>query len=248
VAPENTLPSFALATALGASYLELDVHGTVDGEIVVVHDATLDRTTDGSGPVCQHSMAQLGRLDAGYRFTSDGTHFPYRGQGIRIPRLEAVLRAFPHSCFNIEIKQAAPDIVADVIGVLERADATPRTLLAAEHDVIMQRIRADGHGRVATGYSVGEVIEFVRRLTADDWQGYAPAGHALQIPPAYDGLELVTAESVAAAHRYGIEVHVWTINDRSEMDRLLELGIDGLMSDLPGLAIEAVAAAAPPRG
>jgi glycerophosphoryl diester phosphodiesterase len=90
VAPENTVPSFALAVALGADYLELDVHATRDGEIVVLHDAELDRTTDGHGRVCEHTWAEVAALDAGWQFTHDGRGFPYRGQGVRVPRLAEV--------------------------------------------------------------------------------------------------------------------------------------------------------------
>jgi glycerophosphoryl diester phosphodiesterase len=240
VAPENTVPSFALAAALGAPYLELDVHGTRDGTIVVTHDATLERTTNGEGPVREWTWAELERLDAGWRFTYDGAHFPYRGQGVRIPTLESILRQFPAACFNIEVKQTAPDIVAEVVTILERTGTTSRVLLAAEQDDIMARIRAVTGGRAATGFSVGDVVGFVARVAAEDWSAYEPPGRALQIPPAYDGVDLVSAASVAAAHRQGIEVHVWTINDRDEIRRLLALGVDGIMSDLPGLAVETV--------
>ncbi len=241
VAPENTLPSFALAVALGADYLELDVHGTRDGVIVVLHDPTLDRTTDGSGPVAEHTWGQLERLDAGCRFTPDGTWFPYRGQGVRIPTLESVLRAFPERRFNIEIKQEHPPIVDAVLELVNRTRTTDRVLLAAERDTIMQAIRASTRGCVATSASAHEVAAFIERVVRDQWEGYAPAWQALQIPPAHAGIELVTATSVGAAHRLGREVHVWTINDAAEMDRLLELGVDGVMSDFPGLVSAAVA-------
>jgi glycerophosphoryl diester phosphodiesterase len=241
VAPENTLPSFALATALGADYLELDVHATRDGSVVVLHDPLLERTTDGSAEVSAHTWSEVRQLDAGYHFTFDGRHFPYRGQGVSIPLLETVLQAFPAQRFNIEIKQGEPDIVESVIEILERCVAVDRTLLAAEHDEIMQRIRTAAGKRIATGMSAAEVTDFVGRLSRGDWDGYRPPGDALQVPPAYAGIEIVSAAAVAAAHRFGCEVHVWTINDRAEIDRLLDLGVDGVMSDLPGLVRTAVA-------
>jgi len=240
LAPENTLPSFALAAALGAAYLELDVHATADGEIVVLHDPLLDRTTDGSGPVSQCSWAAVGALDAGYRFTHGGDYFPYRGQGIRVPTLAALLREFPSHRLNIEIKQADPPIVDAVLEVLRNAASLDRVLLAAERDDIMQAIRAAAGDRVVTSMCVGEVVDFVARLQRDDWTDYAPAGRALQIPPAHEGIELVTAASIGAAHRRGLEIHVWTINDAAEIDRLLDLGVDGVMSDLPGLITAAI--------
>jgi len=240
VAPENTLPSFALATALGADYLELDVHATSDGEIVVLHDPLLDRTTNGEGPVRTWRWRDVAALDAGWHFTHDGRSFPYRGQGVRVPRLAEVLAAHPAQRFNIEIKQGDPPIVAATLDVLRRAGALERTLLAAEHDDVMSAIRAAVGGAVATGMSVGDVVAFVDRLLRDDWSGYAPPGAALQVPPAHEGIDIVTAASVAAAHRAGLEVHVWTINEAAEIDRLLDLGVDGVMSDLPGLVATAV--------
>jgi len=240
VAPENTLPSFALAAALGAGYLELDVYPTADGEIAVMHDPLLERTTDGSGPVSAHTWAQLAALDAGYHFTHDGHTFPYRGQGVRVPSLADVLREFPAHRLNVEIKEGGAPVVDAVLDVLRRADGLDRVLLAAEHDDIMRCIRAAVGDRVATSMCVGEVVDFVGRLHGDDWEGYEPAGQALQIPPAHAGIELVTSASVAAAHRLGLEVHVWTINDAAEIERLLDLAVDGVMSDLPGLVAAAV--------
>jgi glycerophosphoryl diester phosphodiesterase len=240
LAPENTLPSFALAVTLGADYLELDVHATADGEIVVLHDPVVDRTTNGCGPIAELTWSQASALDAGFRYTADGHSFPYRGQGVRMPRLAEVLCAFPAQRLNIEIKQGAPPIVDAVLAVLEAAQSLDRVLLAAEHDDIMAAIRSAIGGRVATGMCVGDVVAFIDRVTRDDWNGYARLGDALQIPPAHAGIELVTAASVAAAHRAGLEIHVWTINHAAEIERLLDLGVDGVMSDLPGLVATAV--------
>jgi glycerophosphoryl diester phosphodiesterase len=239
LAPENTLPSFALALELGATYLELDVHGTRDGEIVVHHDATLDRTTNGSGPLSALTLAELRRLDAGHQFSTDGRHFPYRGQGVRVPTLTEVLQRFPGVPLNIEIKQEEPAIVDTVVGLLRAAQRTRDVVLAAERDAIMAAIRSAVGEAIATSFCTGDMIDFVGRLNGG-FGDYHPIGRALQIPPRFGDVELVTADSVAAAHRFGLEVHVWTINDRIEIDRLLALGIDGIMSDLPGLARVAV--------
>lgn len=239
LAPENTLPSFALASALGASYLELDVHGTRDGAIVVLHDESLDRTTDGSGLAREHALSELERLDAGYRFSTDGRHYPYRGQGVRIPTLAALFARFPGARFNIEIKQEEPSIVEAVVRIIDEAGCVDRVLLAAEHDSIMTEIRRVVGERIVTSFSTGEVVDFIARLSSG-FENYRPAGRALQIPPHFNDIELITAESVAAAHRFGLEIHAWTINDREEIDRLLALGVDGIMSDLPGLARVAV--------
>ena len=240
VAPENTLPSFALAAALGAAYLELDVHATADGEIVVLHDPLLNRTTDGNGPVSAHTWPQLTALDAGFHFTHDGHTFPFRGQGVRIPKLSDVLREFPAHGINIEIKAGDRGVVDAVLAVLRRAGAWERVLLTAERDDLMHIIRTAAGGGIAIGMSVGDIVDFVGRLQRNDWGGYRPAGRALQIPPAHDGLELVSSASIEAAHRVGLEVHVWTINDAAEIRRLLGLGVDGVVSDLPGLVATTV--------
>jgi|SRR5579862_2738353 len=235
VAPENTLPSFALALALGANVLELDVHASADGQIVVIHDAIVDRTTNGSGPVRQQRWSTLCQLDAGCRFSRDGRDFPYQGHGVRIPTLEDVLLAFPHTPCNIEVKQAEPPIVDGVLRLIRRLGAERRVVLAAEHDAIMAEIRRHGGG-IASSCTASEVAVFVSCLTTTGFDAYDPPGCALQIPPRFGPIELVTAESVAAAHRCGMEMHVWTINQRDEMEQLLQLGVDGIMSDLPDLA------------
>jgi len=235
LAPENTLPSFALGLALGADVLELDVHASRDGVIVVTHDPTLERTTNGQGAVRDHTSYDLQRLDAGHQFTRDGGDFAYRGHGVRIPTLETLLKRFPLAACNIEIKQADPPIVEPVVALLRRLDAQHRVMLAAEHHAIMEDIRRHA-GDIATSFSAVEAADFFARVQSGDFTDYQPAGRALQIPARYGEIDLVTPESVAAAHRLGLEMHIWTINDRPEMERLLALGVDGIMSDLPGLA------------
>lgn len=233
VAPENTLPSFERAVADGAALLELDVHATRDGVVVVIHDPTLERTTDGSGSVRDFSFAELNRYDAGFHFGSGASH-PFRGRGVRIPALEELLEAFPTVPLNIEIKQADPPIEPLVVRLLADKQALDRVLLAAEDDTIMRRIRTSAP-QVATSFSYGEVREFFERCFSGELAGYEPPGLALQIPPRFGDIELVTAETVEVAHRLGLEMHVWTINDEAEMERLLALGVDGLMSDFPGV-------------
>jgi glycerophosphoryl diester phosphodiesterase len=201
----------------------------------------LDRTTNGEGPVRERTWREIAALDAGWQFTLDGRSFPYRGQGVRVPRLADVIAAHPNHPLNIEIKQGDPAIVDATLEVLRRGGALERTLLAAEHDDIMTAIRAAVGDEVATGMSVGDVLAFMDRWMRDDWTGYTAPGTALQVPPAHGGIDIVTATSVAAAHRVGLEVHVWTVNEVAEIDRLLDLGVDGVMSDLPGLVAAAVA-------
>ncbi|HVM98275.1 MAG TPA: glycerophosphodiester phosphodiesterase family protein, partial [Candidatus Acidoferrales bacterium] len=159
--------------------------------------------------------------------------------GIRLATLESVFRLFPLAACNIEIKQESPPIVEEVVRLVERLDAQHRVLLAAEHDSIMQRIRRHC-GEIVTSFAAGEVADFIGRAGSSAFAGYNPPGRALQIPASYGDIRLVTDETVAAAHELGLEMHVWTVNQRDEMDALLALGVDGIISDLPGLARVAI--------
>ncbi|MGH7804241.1 MAG: glycerophosphodiester phosphodiesterase [Candidatus Binatia bacterium] len=232
LAPENTMPSFRQALADGADILELDVHATRDGAIVVIHDDTVDRTTDGRGEVRGLELAALQRLDAGYHFEANGRH-PFRGCGVRIPTLREVMLALPEVALNVEVKQLDPPIEREVRALLDELGRVDDVVLAAEHDEVMKRLHAAAPGSWFSFSSV-EAMEIWQRLQANDFAGYRPPGHALQIPPRFGSVEVVTAESVAAVHALGVELHVWTINDEPEMERLLDLGVDGVMSDYPG--------------
>ena len=196
------------------------MHASADGVVVVIHDADLERTTDGQGPVRSQPFRALRLLDA--------------GRGERIPSLEELLVAHPGVPLNIEIKQDDPPIEAAVLDVLDRHGARESTLLAAEHARIMERIRRAAPD-VLTSHSAAEVAEFVSRLREGRLAGYRPPGVAWQVPPAYLGTPIVTPEFVAAAHDLGTEVHVWTINDAAEMSRLLDLEVDAIMTDVPAL-------------
>jgi len=208
------------------------VHATADGHVVVLHDATLDRTTNGTGTVRSITLADLRRLDAGFRFSGPGGGHPYRGQGIRVPTLTELLAAHPDVALNIEVKQDDPPIVAAVLADLDRHAARARTLLAAEHHHIMERIRAEAPDML-TSASTADVADFVLRLRDGRLGDYRPVAVALQVPPEYGGTAIVMAESIAAAHRFGLEVHVWTINEEVQMEHLLDLGVDALMTDFP---------------
>jgi len=248
--PENTLDAFNAGLEDGAYILEMDVHASSDGQVVVIHDATLERTTDGVGPVCERTLSELRRLDAGHGFCDgDGEH-RYRGKGIRIPTFFEVLDAFPYTPLNVEIKQLDPPIEEVVLRAIDEAGARDRVLLAAGDHMVMSRIRAAAPHAI-TGFSAAEVADFVTRCATGDFAGYEPPGKALQVPRRYQGADLVTADMVARAHGFGVEVHVWTINEEREMEALLDLEVDGIMSDFPGRAsymVSRLGLAQRPRG
>lgn len=232
-APENTLVSFDMAAQAGADILEMDVHATSDGHIVVMHDPMTERTTDGAGPVSTLTLTELKRLDAGWRFSPDGGKtYPYRGKGVEVPTLREVAERFPNIPFNIEVKQDEPRIERAVFELLEELGHAEITLLAAEKDIIMERIRPLDSG-LATSFCSTEVLEFLQRLNQNDWKNYTPPGSALQIPEEYYGMRVLTPGLLSAAHRFGVEVHVWTVNEEADMRRLLEMGVDGIFTDYP---------------
>lgn len=232
-APENTLESFRRGVADGAAIVETDLHATCDGALVLLHDEDVARTTDGSGPIAELTLAQAKRLDAGHGFALDGG-FPWRGRGLRIPTLEEAFAALPGMRFNIEIKEAAPGVVERTLETIASAGRQDLTLLAAEKDAIMATIRESvarsGIG-VAIGACVGDVVRCVR--AALDGAAPPPGVMALQIPADLGGKPVVTPELLRFAHANGIQVHVWTINDPLQMHALLELGVDGIISDHP---------------
>jgi glycerophosphoryl diester phosphodiesterase len=217
------------------------VHLTRDGEVVIFHDDLLERTSDGRGLLRERTLAELRVLDAGHRFTPDGGRtFPFRGRGVAIPTLAETLERFPAMRFNLEIKEPTPGLVERTLELVGgRAD---RTLLAAADDGIMARVRQEvAHRRVpvAIGASAGDVIAFVR--SALDDKPPPPGPMALQVPPDFGGRALVTPRFVEHAHAHGLHVHVWTINEPAEIDRMLDLGVDGVMSDFPARVVSALA-------
>lgn len=233
--PENTLISFERALEVGADVLETDVHLTRDGEVVALHDADVARTTDGVGDVAQLTWRELARLDAGFRFEDDRGRTPFRGRGVRVPRLAEVIARFPGIRLNVELKRCDAALAGAVLDLLREAKREEITLLAAEQDDTMKLLRSAVRERqspVAIGASVGDVLGFVRAAVEGR---EPPAGPmALQIPPEFAGRPLVTPELLRFTHAHDVQVHVWTINDEAEMRRLIALGVDGLMSDFPG--------------
>ncbi len=227
LAPENTLVAFENAVALEVDALKLDVHSTSDGVIVVMHDDDVKRTTDGSGPIHDLSYRELLELDAGYDFSSDGgkTH-PYRGKGVVVPTLSEVLHAFPDQPVVIEIKQSSPSIVEPVLDVLYEEKAVDRVVLASVYDDALKKLR-EAEPTLLTSMGVGEIATFVG-LVDDNEADYVAPAPIIQ-PPA----SLVKADFMARADRKGIAVHGWTVNGTTEMNRLLDLNIHGIITDNP---------------
>ncbi|MCC6898879.1 MAG: glycerophosphodiester phosphodiesterase [Polyangiaceae bacterium] len=240
--PENTLVALRGAIELGVTHLETDVHLTRDGELVVFHDARLERTTDGYGPIRDFTLSELQELDAGFRFSPDGKTRPWRGKGLRIPRLSEAFELDPRVKLNVEMKQSGVGLPRALWELIEQRSLHDRILVAAAELGLGREFRKLARGRVATSASALEVAELwaAGRVGVGRW---VPVDYdALQVPPSQYGLEVVTEQFVELAHARGLHVHVWTIDDPNEMRRLRALGVDGLMSDRPDVLLETMGA------
>jgi glycerophosphoryl diester phosphodiesterase len=227
-APENTLPAFELAVAQGADAVELDVRLTRDGAPVVIHDATLDRTTSLTGPVRGRTLSELRTADAGARFTPDGgrTH-PFRDQAVRVPTLAEVLWAFPTMPVLIEIKE--PEVQEAVRRVLMDEDAVDRCVVASEHLGAVELFRQAPFARGATGPEISALYRAVMLRRAAPGCRY----RLLSVPLRWHGLPVPTRGFVAAARALGCPVHVWTVNDAATARRLWRRGVAGIVTNLP---------------
>lgn len=216
------------AEAWRADMLELDVRLSRDGEVVVIHDATLDRTTDGSGPVRERTWAELRELDAGHRFVDASGRTPFRGGGVRIPRLEEVLDAFPNLRIAVEPKCA--EAAGPLAALVKRHGAAHRVVLGAEHEANRRAARGSG---AALGASRRQLRPWVFLHRTLPGRLYTPAIDVFQVPETHEGRPIVTRRFVEEAHRRNIPVHVWTVDDEASMRRLLALGVDGIQTDRP---------------
>ncbi len=229
LAPEETLVAYQNAVDVGADVLEMDARATMDGVIILCHDNTVDRTSDGGGVISNKTFDELRQLDAGYQFTRDGgATYPFRGQGITFPTLLEVLEAHPTMLFAIEIKEA--ETAADVVAVIEQAGVEDRVIVASFSDAAVLQVRAINPD-VLTAQTVSESLDFAR-LTDDDEVDYRAPAWVIQAPP--DLGELIVDEAFTQrAARLDVKVHVWTINDPGEMQDFLDIAIDGIMTDDP---------------
>ncbi len=232
LAPENTLAAFARSAALGVDVLEMDLRQSSDGALIVLHDRRVDRTTNGQGAADSLSLAQLKQLDAGYHFSPDGQTFPWRGQGVAIPTLDEVFTAFPNMRFLIEIKDDSDALVSDFCRTIRRFELNDRVIAASFRSGPLESLRQTCP-EVATSASSSAGMSFVflhwLRLDA----AYHPTSQAFQFPPRFGKIDLIDRRFIARAHAHNIQVHVWTINDPDAMQRYLDLGVDGLITDYP---------------
>lgn len=236
--PGDTLYAFERAAALGVDVLEMDVHSTKDGVLVLMHDETVDRTTDGSGLIKEMTFDEIRQLDAGYDWTQEGSQATiYRGQGIVVPALEELFQAFPGMHMNIEIKQSEPSIAEHVCQLIRQYNMNDLVLVVSFNTESIQEFR-QVCPEVATAGAEDEVRGFFIRHLLFLAPTYTPSFNAVQVPEYSGGLHVLTPRFIEDAQKRNLEVHAWTINEKEEMQRLLEMNIDGIITDYPDRLIE----------
>ena len=237
--PSNTLFAFEHAAELDVDVLEMDIHMTKDGILVVSHDDTVDRLTDGEGLIKEMTLSEVQSFDAAYDWSplDDGAEYPYRGQGITIPTLESVFEQFPEYRMNIEIKQAEPSIARPFCNLIRTHKMEGRVLVASFSDEALVEFR-ETCPEIATSGSRGQVKTFVYMHLAFLGRLYPPIFSAVQVPIENSGITILTSRFVNVAHARGLWVDAWTIDDPAEMRALIEIGVDGIITDRPDLLME----------
>lgn len=232
--PSNTLYAFQKADELGVDILELDIHASKDGELVVIHDETLERTTTGQGWVKDHSFAELKAFDAGYHWSPErkGENFPYRGQGITIPSLREIFEAFPDKHISIEIKQESPSIVEGLCELIRMHNMQTQVLVNSFHVKSLEQFRLLCP-EVATATSAKEVRNFFILNTLFLGQLYTPPAEAFQIPEMRGKLKILSPRFIANAKRKNLNLQIWTVNETADMSRLIQMGAEGIITDRP---------------
>ena len=233
--------AFERAVETGADVLEMDAHITKDGQIALMHDEEVDRTTDGSGLVEEMTLEELQQLDAAYKWSNDkGQTFPFRGQGIRVPTLEDLFQRFPQMRYVIEIKLTQNPIEKPLCDLIRKHAMQDRVMIASFHDAAMQNFRQTCP-EVATSASRTEVRNFVLLGKAFLSGFIAPQYQSIQ--PPYDPREsmnipIMTARFIREAHARNIRVEPWTVDDPALMKQYVEWGVDGIITDRPDLMVQ----------
>jgi glycerophosphoryl diester phosphodiesterase len=232
--PENTMAACDHAVALGVDAIELDVHLSRDGHPVVIHDPTLDRTTDARGAVADYTADALNHLDAAWHF-ADSTGFPFRGQGIGVPTLAQVLTRHRDMSFTIEFKGESAALVDRTVDVVRRCDAVERVLFGSFSSAALARVRQQPTPFV-TSAAVPDVTRALIR--SKFFIGPGRRDYQLfQVPEVKNGTRVVSPRFVRLARRAGLPVQVWIVNDDADMRRLFDWGVTGLISDTPDVAV-----------
>ncbi|MFA6844493.1 MAG: glycerophosphodiester phosphodiesterase [Sphaerochaetaceae bacterium] len=235
--PENTLSAFISAAKMGVDVIETDVHLSKDGVLVIWHDPTLERNTDGQGAIEQHSLFELKKLDAGYTFTMDkGKTFPFRNKGVELCTLEEAFQACPGQRFNVDLKSKNPKIVDAFIKVVRENHFQDKVIGASFHLGNLKELRLKAP-EILTSLSTLEVLPLLIRQKL----GSLPKAKGrliFQVPISQWHIQITTPKFIRMMHQCGAVIQVWTINNEETMRMLFGMGVDAVMTDDPALAIK----------
>lgn len=243
LAPENTLEAFRNSAELGVDVLEYDVHITADGELVVIHDETVDRTTNGSGFVNNMTLSEIKKLDAGFHFEDENGDHIFRASGVEVPTVYEVFSEFSEHKHLIELKDTNEPVFYDALidemwKLIEHYDMKDNVLIASfDHDINLQ-FEEVSNGEVAIGAGEEETRQFVTLHKAFLNALYQPKATAFQLPTEQEGFDLADWKLIRGANNRGMHVYYWTINEEDTMKSLIELGANGIMTDDPRLLID----------
>ena len=236
--PESTLSTFKRAVEIGVDVIEIDAHTTKDGHLVIIHDDTVNRTTSGKGTVNSLTLKELQSLDAGYHWSPDnGRTYPLRGHGLTVPTLAEAFAEFPTTRMNIEIKESQPEVITPLCDLIRNHNKTNQVMIASFDTAQLNRFRAQCPD-VATSAGAREAFVFFGMQWARLDNLYTPKAQALQVPQRWGDIRVITPRFLKAARARNLRVHVWTVNNSRHMQRLLDLGVDGIMTDYPEKLIE----------
>jgi glycerophosphoryl diester phosphodiesterase len=241
IRPGDTMVAFEHVVQIGADVLEMDAHITKDGQIVLMHDEKVDRTTDGTGLIEDLNLAELKQLDAAYKWSNDdGQTFPFRGQGIKVPTLEDLFQKFPAMRYVIEIKLTENPIDKPLCDLVRKYKMQNKVVIASFHDEAMRRFRKTCP-EVATSASRGEVTKFV--LLGKIFLSGLVTPQYESIQPPYDpeesmNIPIMTKRFIREAHAKNIAIEPWTVDNPELMKQYISWGVDGIMTDRPDLMIE----------
>ena len=230
--PESTLEAFRYALAVGADVLELDVHLSRDGELVVSHDEELRRISGKSGRIAELTVEELKGFDAGALWTPDGSSHPFRARGLTLPTLSELFEELPDAQMNIDLKVEGREAAEKLTKLIRRFDRVRRTVVASFFASSLTHVRRSAP-EIATSGHPGDIRRFL--LLSHGLLGFLASDRIpyLQVPERHGRVRVVTKRLLTGAHRAGREVHVWTVNEIDAMRRLIELGVDGLVTDYP---------------
>ncbi len=230
--------AFERAVNLGVDVLECDIWPTLDGVWVIHHDETIDRTSDGTGRISEINIAELAKFDFAYRFDpQQDQRFPLRGQGIRLPRLEQLLRDFDHIPFSIEVKSSQVKYLDELVQLVRDFNAQDRVVFASFHDEVIETLRTLDDSLMTSPTRRETKFHLITQAIGMD-RLHTPKSVIYQLPSHYQGRDILTPSFINSAHQNGQLVWAWTIDDPAEAQRLIDLGVDGLMSNRPDLMLK----------